>query len=199
VSVCLLFISDGRREYLAPVWASIAAMIPPVDRTICVDDADHRLGFAGAVAEGWRRARATGAEWILHVEQDFVFEAPVPLVRMIGVLERHPHLVQMSLLRQAVNSEELAAGGIVELRGHDMAEVRDGEDVWLEHALWWTTNPSLYRMSLTERGWPQESESEGKFSGRLFAERPEARSGIWGAKTDPPRVRHIGHRAGHGY
>lgn len=198
--VCQLWIRDGRDEYHDESIRSILAMLPPPDDLVVVDDHDHRLGFSGAVAEGWRRVLESGCDYVFHAELDFTYNEPVPLDRMIQVLERHPEVVQLSLKRQPVNHEEIAAGDFVRLAPNDYHEQCDGDDVWTQHRKFWTTNPSLYRVELCRLGWPQERFSEGKFSGRYFQANPTHWSGIWGAKYDPPRVHHIGEkRAGRGY
>jgi hypothetical protein len=75
----------------------------------------------------------------------------------------------------------------------------DGRVFWTEHRRFFTTNPSVYRTSLCKLGWPQESESEGKFTHRLLAD-PLLRFAFWGRKFDPPLCEHIGTiRAGAGY
>lgn len=200
MGVCLLQIGDGRTEYHDQSLASIAEMLPAPDAVVTIDDSDHRLGFTGAVIEGWRQVLETGAEYVFHAELDFTYNEPVPLDRMIGVLDRRPYLIQLSLLRQPVNAAERAAGGIVQCAPDDYHEVHDGGDVWLEQRRFFTTNPSVYRTDLCRRGWPNVEHSEGVFTAQVRDPDPDVRFGIWGAKWDPPRVHHIGgERAGHGY
>lgn len=199
MSVAILSITD-RPHYYEQAFASLQEQVPEPDWFIRIEDEGHELGFAGAIAEGWRRIREeTDAEWVFHAEDDFTYNVPVPLDRMIAVLARTPHLIQMALKRQAVNAEEIAAGGLIEACPDDFTQVTDTGDVWTEHRRWFTTNPSVYPAALCAQGWPQEKHSEGTFTHRLLVD-PEVRFGIWGAKVDPPLVTHIGQeRAGHGY
>lgn len=167
-------------------------------------------GFAAAIAAGWvalleRRgdrhdADETYPSFVFHLEDDFVFECAVPLDTMQRVLLAKPSLVQLALRRQAVNADERAAGGVIEQHPEAYTtHVLDGA-VWLEHRLFFTTNPSLYRISLCERGWPNVPKSEGLFTHTLLAEQPEARFGYWGPKEAAPMVTHIGEqRTGTGY
>lgn len=200
MSVCWLAIGDGRDDYHEQSIASAKAMLPKPDHAVVIDDSDHRLGFAGAIQAGWDEVLATGAEWIVHLELDFIFHAPVPLDRMVAVLDRHPQLAQLALKRQPWNAEEAAAGGIVELHPDEYEQRTDHGDIWTEHRLFFSTNPSVYSTALCHYGWPQESESEGKFTHRLL-EDPGVRFAFWGAKFDPPLVEHLGARSadGHGY
>ena len=157
-------------------------------------------GYTGAVQQAWAEALKTGADYVFHCELDFTYNEPVDLPRMAAVLDRRPDLVQLSLKRQPVNNEEVAAGDFVALHPDDYHETFDGGDVWLQQKRFFTTNPSLYRMSLVERGWPRGRYSEGKFTGRYLRDYPEHWFGIWGKKWDPPRVTHIGDiRTGTGY
>lgn len=213
MSVCLLLIDDGRADYMARCLESVGENLPPFDHQVTILDPDHELGFDGAVREGWRQVLETGAEWVFHAESDFLYNEPVDVHRMVAVLRRHPHLTQMSLLRQAWNDSEKAAGGIVQQWPEDFHEVSEAvtkvngygisylADRWLETRRFiFTTNPSVYSTRLCERGWPQAPESEGKFGAYLLRDEPWRKCGIWGGKDDPPRVTHIGDvRAGVGY
>lgn len=195
----VLLIHDGRRDYRDRTMASAKEMVPEPDHFVEIDDSDHELGFAGAIAEGWRRIAKTDAEYMLHLEGDFLFEAPVPVDRMIGLLDRTAALAQVVLKRQAWNDAEKAAGGIVELHPDDFRQRTDRGDVYTEHRKFWSTNPSVYSTGFCHQGWPQVPVSEGMFTHRLL-EDPDVRFALWGAKHDPPRVTHIGdERTGHGY
>lgn len=165
---------------------------------VAIDDRDHELGFAGAIAEGWRKVRETGCEWVVHLEMDFIFKGPVPLDRMIAVLKREPHLAQICLKRQPVNTEEIAAGGIVEREPDSYRQRVEHGDIWTENRVCFSTNPCVYPAALCAHGWPQVKLSEGVFTHRLL-EDPDVRFAFWGAKFDEPLVEHIGVRAGTGY
>jgi len=199
MSVCLLLIGDGRDELHERSVASAKLCLPPVEHLVKVDDRKHELGFAGAVEEGWRRVARTEAEWVFHLEADFVFNREVPLERMIAVLKAHSYLAQVALKRQPWNVAEREAGGIVELNPDDFSQRTEGGDIWTEHRRFFTTNPGVYSANLCRQGWPLEEHSEGRFTHRLL-EDPKLRFALWGAKFDPPLVEHIGaERVGHGY
>lgn len=196
MTVALLVISDGRHEYHHRSLASALEHLPKFDHYVLVEDLDHRLGFAGAIQEGWRRVLATAAEYVVHWEADFIARTPVPVDRMIGVLRRHPHLAQISLKRQPVNEAERVAGGFIERDPDSYTEIHDG-DVFTEHRVCFTTNPSVYRAELCRSGWPQVPRSEGVFTHQLLG--AGLRFAVWGCKTDAPMVEHVGERAGRGY
>lgn len=161
---------------------------------------DGRQGFGGAIREVWETLRAeSGAEYIFHLEDDFVFNRPVPLEDMIEILDENHQLAQVALRRQAWNTAEKAAGGVIETNPDAYIE-RSGHFVsFLEHDLFFTTNPSLYRRSLIEQhDWPTGEKSEGRFTAQLR----EARRtfAYLGERTDRPWVHHIGdERTGTGY
>lgn len=197
--LCWLLIGDGRDEYHEQAHASALEHLPRAAHVVTIDDRNHDLGFAGAIAEGWRKVRETGAAWVFHLEMDFTFNAPVPLEEMIAVLKRHPYLVQMALKRQPVNPDEKAAGGIVEQDPDSYVQRTELGAIWTEHRKFFTTNPSVYPAALCAQPWPQEPHSEGLFSHKLFAD-PKAHSAFWGGKFDAPLVTHIGdERQGRGY
>lgn len=197
MSVALLVITDGR-GYLDRTIESARECLPDFGYEIVVDDSEHRLGFGGAIREGWRRVLETDATHCFHLEDDFLFNHPVPLDRMLAVLRSHPHLVQMALLRQPWNERETQAGGIVQMDPHLYRQVEKGNDRWLEHARNVTTNPSLWPRWVLERGWPAGNQSEGRFGLLLFAEDPSYRAAYWGHGEE--WCRHVGDvRAGRGY
>lgn len=176
-----------------------------------------RQGFGGAIRAAWRHIGVGPERFVFHAEDDFVLNRPLDLRPLAAVLDACPHLAQMALRRQPWNAEEKAAGGIVEQHPDDYTErtLETGavtavlpdatipgylrSAVWLEHRRFFTTNPSLYRRSLVQRGWPDVEHSEGHFSIDLFAD-PAVRCAFWGGRADPPMVHHIGtERVGVGY
>ena len=198
--ICLLTIRDGRNEVHERARNSVMRSLPEFEYGVLVDDHEHKLGFAGAIKEGWRQILETDARWVFHCELDFTFKRRVPIDRMRDLLVQQPHLAQVSLKRQAWNEQEIAAGGIVELNPDDFHEKRNDDLVWTEHCRYFTTNPSLYSVRMCELGWPQEARSEGLFTRRVLDSIPKAMFAIWGAKFASPMVHHIGvERAGHGY
>lgn len=196
--VCLLRIGDGRDDVHERSWCSLVEMLPEVDHQVTIDDRDHELGFAGAIAEGWRQARKTKCDWVFHAELDFIYRAPIPLDRMIAVLKRKPYLAQIVLKRGPENEEERQAGGIVEMWPDEYHQMTDQGDVWTEHRLHFSTNPSLYSAALCAQGWPQVPQSERVFTD-LLIEDDKLRFAYWGPKFDAPLVEHIGERVGCGY
>lgn len=194
----LLMIGDGRDDYHHASRVSALANLPHTDHYIDVQDADHALGFGGAIREAWRRVRETDADWIFHLELDFTFTRLVPLAAMIEALRLCPHLAQMALLRQPVNEQEQAAGSIYNLIRAELTPRSFAPAHWLEHTRNFTTNPSVYPRWVTERDWPDEAESEGKFGAYLLRDRPETRFAYWGSGEE--WCTHIGHqRTGTGY
>lgn len=203
MKIDLLVITDGRSDYLWRMRQSLQKHVTGWCGEVLVDDSSHTLGFAGAIQCGWDLLLATSdADYVFHVEDDFVFTRDVDLTAMAEVMRDNPHLAQMALMRQPWSPEEKAAGGIVQMDPGAYSHVTtlpsmSGSLVWLEHRKNWTTNPSLYRRSLCKRGWPDAPGSEGKFGDHLFAD-PKVRCAYWG--MGEVWVEHIGaQRAGTGY
>lgn len=222
MSVVLLVITDGRRDYLEQTIDSARSnLLGDIAHGVMYDDtgdADHRRwlaehfpdfehihhpagrqGFGGAIRTAWAHIALRPEQYVFHLEQDFTFNRPVPLDDMTEVLADHDYLVQMALRRQPWNPAEQAAGGIVELHPHDFIDRTDGRHHWLEHRRFFTTNPSLYRRTLCNQPWPRSDQSEGRFTHQLLAS-PKVRFGFWGARESGEAVTHIGHqRVGVGY
>jgi hypothetical protein len=198
VSLTLLLIGDGRERYRKRCLASARRHLPEFvfEHEVEVDDSDHQLGFAGAIRIGWAQVTT---DWVLHVEEDFVFTRPVPVEEMIHLLRRYPYLAQVALKRQPVSPAEIDAGGVVELHSEEFTECNDKHATWVEHRRYFTTNPSIYPSRICDLGWPQEEGSERAFTDRILQD-PINRFAIWGRKFADPMVTHIGDvRAGHGY
>lgn len=169
-----------------------------------------RSGFGGAIRSAWEALRRnSSAPFVFHLEDDFTFNRPVDLAGMIWLLEHRPHLVNMALRRQPWNDAERAAGGIVEQHPGAYHECEHHEHTetmqpiahlaWLEHRLFFTTNPGIYRRRLLFTGWPEGAESEGRFSHQLLAD-PAVRFGYFGGRNSGEAVHHIGtERKGTGY
>lgn len=230
MSVAIMVITDGRDDYLAHAVASANTHLTgPISERWMFDDtgdrgyrrrlierypsfthlnAGPRQGFGGAIAAAWAElGRHSQTRFVFHLEQDFIFNRSVDLAELMGVMDERPYLAQMALRRQSWNAEEHAAGGVVQRHPAAYKERCDEEQrCWLEHRLFFTTNPSLYRTSLCRRGWPAGDHSEGAFTLQLLdAGLPDiypdqVRFGYWGARDSGEWVEHIGQvRTGHGY
>jgi len=223
IELALLVMTDGRDEHLDRAIASAAAKLNgPISEWWIHDDtgddahraelkrrypdftqlgAGPRRGFGGAIARAWSELhQQSNAKWILHLEDDFVLNFSVSIHDLVRILDANPNLVQLVLKRQPWNELERAAGGIVEQHPEAYEEKTDARgNVWLEHRLFFSTNVSLYRHALIERGWPNVPHSEGIFTHELLKD-PNVRFGFFGSRDSPPWVTHIGHaRAGKGY
>lgn len=223
--ITLLVITDGRRDLITETIPSARAnLVGPITRRVIYDDSGDdtnrawlretfpdfeviwhpagRQGFGGAIRTAWSFVGLAAERFVFHLEDDFTFNRPVDLTKMAQILDLVPDLSQIALRRQAWNDAERSAGGVVELNPYAYVGVHwtgDIEAEWLEHRLFFTTNPSLYRTELCRRGWPKGDQSEGRFSAELFTD-PHVRCAYWGRHDDDPWVHHNGkERAGVGY
>jgi hypothetical protein len=204
VAVCL---TNGRRDTLSKSLQSADEMLGAVARKVLVADCcrPRRTGWDTVVIRGGNYPRAvagaidvaisSGQPWIFWIEDDFVFNGPVDLQSMQSVMRRDVRLAQVSLKRQAWYPHEVAAGGMIEANPGAFAQ-RSG---YCEHSAYWTMNPMLTRRRVfSEYRWPAGAGSERRFGDALFARGRIV--GMWGEKSAPPAVTHIGaSRAGSGY
>lgn len=193
----VVIVSDRADLYLPDCLRSLADAWPYHPAPIIVDDRLHRLGMAGAVRQGWEQALARGADFVLHVEEDFRFSQPIPIDKLQFVLERCPDLAQVVLKRQPWNEQEKAAGGIIEANPDAYVEHRAfGRNVvWSEHWQIFSLNPCLIPRRVLELGWPDGNEAE--FTKRCVDE--GLHFAFYGAKADPPLVEHVGHQRAQGW
>lgn len=222
MSIALLVITDGRRDCIQQTISSAYQMLEgPIThhliyndsgdpayefwlrhmyaKTFKIHNSSRRRGFGGAIQAAWRILGRLPIQYVFHLEDDFTFRRPVLLDRMVQVLSDNPYLVQLALRRQPWNFLEAEAGGVVELHPDAYTEMSAGDSIWLEHRLFFTTNPSLYRVELCDKTWPAAGQSEGRFTHELLAD-PEIQFGYWGSRDSGEWVHHIGStRAGERY
>lgn len=214
--VCLVVVTHGRRDCIAQSIPSALAHLHglPIVRRIISDDsgdADYQAwlrltfpdfdivtgkhgGFAANTIRGRQAAIASGQPWVFWLEDDFTFNRPVDMAAMAHILEERPHVTQMALRRQAWFPAELRVGGFIEQH----PEAYTDFDGWMEHQLFFTTNPHLTRRSiLVEHEWPSRAGSEMAFSRTLLV--GDRTAGYWGTRHDEPWVHHFGERTGSGY
>jgi hypothetical protein len=210
--VLIVVLTTLTRDTLEPTLDSIDEQVRgPIGRKlICVDQERapfEREGWdvvAMGKPQGYVKATrnlhgyavASGQPWVLHTEDDFTFNEPVDLRGMQALMEAHPELVQMSLMRQPWYEHERAAGGVIEANPEAFTQA----DGYVEHRAYYTSNPNLCRRAfLAEHEFPGAPNSELRFGRQIFRD-PHLKAGILGQIGDPPRVHHIGQeRAGHGY
>lgn len=159
----------------------------------------NRVGFGGAIARAWSHVAWGTERFLFDLEDDFLFNRHVPLGDMAAVLHEHPYLTQMALTRQAWNEAEIAAGGLLAAHPDAFTQVTWRTHRWLEHRLFYTTNPHLTTMDRVRKGWPRGDQSEGRYGIQVF-QNPVAASGYWGMEQHGAWCNHIGKtRAGVGY
>lgn len=234
--IALLVMTDGRKDCIArTIPSAFEHLDGPITELIVHDDSGDpeyrqwlrgwleqwggdvelqiktttgRRGFGAAVRSAWAYTAArSSARYVFHLEDDFTFNRPVDLRAMMDVLDRNPYIAQLALRRQAWNPAEVEAGGVVEQHPDAYDDVCDDRGrCWLEHRLFFSTNPSLFRRSMLSCDWPAGEHSEGKFTHWLLSDGtpevagPAVRFAYWGKRSDDPWVEHIGHeRAGTGY
>ena len=218
--VAVMVLTHGRRDCIAQTIPSAQKNLrgaPIVRWVICDDSGDIEYqawlrlnfpecelvtgtpgGFSGNVRRMWDAALSTGQEWIFWLEDDFTFNAPVPLQEMMLTLHEDPDLCQIMLKRQPWFEPELEAGGFMERHPDRYTEVRRGDRVWMEHQEGYWTNPHLTRRSfLARHEWPKGEGSEARFGKSVV--RGPVRSAVWGRLRDEPLVHHMGERNGTGY
>jgi len=206
VNVALVVITDGRRELVSQAIASLDEAIPFVDYRLIVDDSGdenygnwleeqydswailhhpERQGCSAAVRTAW--ASVASFDYVWHAEDDFTYNEPVDLERMMGILQSTPYLSQLALKRQPHGPVEGAAGDLMAVE----------PDRWCDHEDFchtdtiFTFNPCLIpRWAIEVALSCQKPMTEPNVT-EVFAGR-HLRFGYLGRTTDPPRVTHIG-------
>lgn len=218
-NITLIIFTDGRAECLQKTWDSFQEHVKgEITHKVMIDDSGNaqydkwldtffpsfsiyhhssRRGFCKAIQTAWHNIPA-GTDFVLHLEDDFLFNRDLNLDDVVSVLKHYPKLSQMALRRQPWNDKEKEAGGILEAVGHEnFIDCIDLGHYWMEHRNFFTTNPSVYPVGISKLGWPDAPACEGVFSAKL--RELDYVSGFWGRREDGPWVEHIGERIGTGY
>jgi hypothetical protein len=183
------FISDRGDRYLPACIESFERALSVEAVSTVIDDLDHRLGLAGAVRAAWDWALDTGVDYLLHVEEDFLFHTPVDVTDLQAILDHNPQLANIVLKRQAdPRTPEAQAGGIIEQNPGDYTDRTTLEIPWVEHKRCFSLNPCLIPARILKMGWPDGNEAE--MTARCVAE--GLTFGFYGRRDDPPRVEHVG-------
>lgn len=141
-------------------------------------------------------AKRGKGDYVFQTEDDFTYDRDVDLGDLITALRADPGIVQMALLRDAYYRDEKDLEAIGNILGWPEPAFTKRER-WMEHRLFFTLNPSLFRRSLTDTPWPSGQHTETIFGKRVLADETR-RSAFWG--TGEQWVSHIGAvRAGVGY
>lgn len=125
-------------------------------------------------------------------EEDFTLLEPVNLEEISELLFHRPHLAQVALLRGPHFPVEHEHGGVLEalrVKGH---RIDDVGPLW-EQTATFTCNPSVWRSSVFQSGWPNCRWSEDRKRDELV------RAGYRFGFLKGIRVEHDGERSGHGY
>lgn len=151
-----------------------------------------KSGYCYSIQKAWNELRSR-YDFIFHLEEDFIFNEPIPVMDMIRVLKHDFSLAQMALVRQPINEIELAAGSILKATQERYTPKKwDGYD-WLESNFCFTNNPCVYPDLITRGPYPQRTSwpwGESAFSELLRSH--GYRFGYWGTMDQKPKVTHIG-------
>lgn len=211
--IVLLVMTNGRQEYLLQTLRSAQKQLSyKFTAKIIVNDCTDKqydkwlndtyrheftilsciksAGFCGAIQRAWKSI-PFHTDYVFHLEEDFILNEQINIENMIEILKNNPELAQVALLRQAWNKAEKTAGGVIHLHADDFIERRSNDLCWTEHSRFFTTNPSLYPVKITEIPYPQEEGCEGKFAAILLT--MGYKFAYLGRKWQRPKVNHIGH------
>lgn len=185
-TVALVVISDRRDLYLPRCFGSLIQYLDyDLHQQILVADPEHRYTASGAVRAGWEQA---DADFVWHMEEDFLLTERVDIKGMAAVLDANEDLASLCLLRQPWSQPEVSAGGIIPLYGGHMTERETDGRPWVQHDRFFSLNPSLVPRRVYELGFPEGSEPA--MTDMLLSK--GFTFGYWGRRDGAPRCLHIG-------
>lgn len=209
----LVVITDGRRQYVTQCIESAQSNLKgDFSHLFIINDADddayaaflevqfpaftiihhdERRGLGGAVRSAWETALVTGADYIFHLEDDFIFNRKINVDKMIRLLHCEPHLAQVLLKRQPWNDEEIAAGNIIQAYPDEHTDHSCPSGNWVEHRRLFSFNPFIAPRHVLELALEKSADTlERGVTDALLAEGYSF--GYFGKRDDEPRCHHIG-------
>lgn len=211
-------LTDGRKEFLKktiPCWKK--NINGPFSNKIILDDSgdkdyrlwlaktfkdfevipvgNKRMGYTNAMRKVFSVAKDSGSPYVFHLEDDFLIKESFDLNNFVNVLEKNKNLTQMAFMRDPWYENEIRDGGVMRTLikdGRKVSRIKRKEGVWLEHRIFWTCNPNVYPLWLTEFEWPNRKHSEYYFSREVFKANRNYKAAMWGQMKDTPLVTHIG-------
>lgn len=160
---------------------------------------DEPLGLWNALTyiRGW--VRHCKPDYVFHLEDDFLFNAPVVLDDLVAIQRTDPsHIAQVALLRQAWYQNEKLCGGLMEAleaqHPHQTLFIEQYTSAgipYLMHRTQFTLNPCLYPLWITDYQWPKGDWTEAYFGKQLLRDQSIICT-YYGQRHDPPLVTHIG-------
>jgi hypothetical protein len=224
--IAFIITTDGRGEFLERTIASWDQAQGEYVAKIILDDsgdAEYRewleqtftpqgwhIMWVGMTRQGYSAAMqnmrligiTSGADYILHVEDDFVLNKPIDLHTITDIMNDNPQLAQMALVRQPWYANEIQFGGVIRAlqdQGCNFDEKTNGEHYWQEHIAVWTANPNLMPIKVAHMEYPDGNWSEAAFMRKLREETLFV-CAYYGKLEDEPMVTHIGdYKKGNGY
>ena len=189
MKVALVHIGCGRYDYQAATLQSLLQNVRyPWSDVICVNDLE-RNGWWWSIEQAWQQVRQTDADYVFHLEDDWLFNRPVDVDELVHICESDYNLANVVLRRQAMPSEP--EGGYI---GADPFGFID-RGGYLEHSKGFWLNPCLYPAEVPRRyQWPPYF-TEGQFTQVMLEDSPSWRFAVYGGKNDEPVVHHIGERS----
>lgn len=160
--------------------------IVPVDK--------ERAGYVEAMRKVFSVAREANSPYVFHLEDDFLIKKEFDLNNFTSVLDQNSNLVQMSFLRDPWYENEIRDGGTLRTlvkHGKKISRAKNKNFDWMEHRIFWTCNPSVYPLRITDEEWPDRKHSEFYFGRSLFSDKKN-KSAVWGKWSDKPLITHTG-------
>lgn len=169
------------------------------------------LGCCGSQARVWADNAQSVEPYVFLLEGDFTFNRYVDLRDLASVLDMHPTLAQMALVRNAVKGEP-PGGFIATAQGRyaqwGVRELTDnGSEIvhqFIRHRKNLTFNPSLWPTQFfATHTLPAHPGCEHVFTQQLAESDPDVEYGLWGTIEDAlagePWCQHIGVHSGWGH
>ena len=148
---------------------------------------DVNMGLGASWREQWLDlAKAKDVDWVLHLEEDAVFDRRVSVTEVARAFT--PDLAQIFFKRTVCYAEN---DFIADIEAGRLGDDRPG-DVGVVQSRYFVAMASVYPAGLCARYDYALDPHEHNLRDFFFRNGWSLTSGMWGARGDPPVVRHIG-------
>lgn len=150
----------------------------------------ERAGLAAAIRTAWANL-PVDTTYVIHLEDDFEFIAPIDLSAWTAPLRADPNIANVVLQRGPNNPREHEHGGILRSWAAD-GVTYTRHDGYITHQHLFSLQPNIYRRELTDVGWPEHG-GEREFTDQLLRDAPSTLFAYLGGLDTPPPYIHLGY------
>jgi hypothetical protein len=173
------------------------------DRFTIVPVSNKSVGQVSAMKKIFNTMKDLDTEYFLGIEEDWMLFRPVDISLIIKQLQSNNHILQMRIPRTIWHSDyhrlDIDSGSLLLYHLNDSRNeiTKSVDGKWFEvrsSFYFWSHNPSVFRKSIFDEGYPETKSHEYDFGIKLLNKYEDAVVGFWATNPYEGYITHIGFR-----